>query len=110
MSRKVRGSRLSGAALFGLTAVTVLYGFHGVNQGKAERRAWKTEARERRAYILPFLQAEEDVRYLRDRQKKLELERQIMRNVPDWEVGKSVFNNPDAFVYDNPRVPLKKAY
>lgn len=59
---------------------------------------------ERRTYIQPFLQAERDLNYLQARQKELEVEEYLMRDNPDWEVGKSVFNTNFMVMY-SPRDP-----
>ncbi|MCO5603910.1 hypothetical protein L7F22_058065 [Adiantum nelumboides] len=48
-------------------------------------RAYKLEKFEARKTILPFIQAEEDARYIRDRQRWLEEEATIMANVPGWK-------------------------
>eukprot|EP00250_Pteridium_aquilinum_P000042 c10056_g1_i1 orf=285-623(-) len=55
--------------------------------------ALKQEKYEARKAILPFIQAEEDARFLRDRQKFLDEEAEIMANVPGWKVGASVYNS-----------------
>ena len=61
--------------------VQVCYGYYQVIQGNIERRQLKEERRERRAAILPFLQAEEDIRYLREYSKYLDEEKRVMKGV-----------------------------
>mmetsp|Transcript_9955 Transcript_9955/g.12417 ORF Transcript_9955/g.12417 Transcript_9955/m.12417 type:complete len:132 (+) Transcript_9955:187-582(+) len=85
--------RMSGALIFGGVAFMVCYGFYGVGQGNIKRRALRQERRERRAAIIPFLQAEEDVRYTRARAAQIDVEKRIMADVPGWEAGKSPFNS-----------------
>mmetsp|Transcript_8028 Transcript_8028/g.9208 ORF Transcript_8028/g.9208 Transcript_8028/m.9208 type:complete len:132 (-) Transcript_8028:883-1278(-) len=85
--------RMSGAFIFGAVTAVVCYGFYGVGQGNVRRRALRHERRERRAAIIPFLQAEEDFRYTQERAKQLDVEKRIMQDVPGWEVGKSPFNS-----------------
>ena len=57
-----------------------------------------------RITLSPFLQAEEDIRqefdlrsfnvcsYCAAEEAKLEKERQVMKDIPGWEVGKSVYH------------------
>ncbi|RVX19404.1 NADH dehydrogenase [ubiquinone] 1 alpha subcomplex subunit 13-B [Vitis vinifera] len=46
-----------------------------------------------RSAILPVLQAEEDERFVKEWKKYLEEEARIMKNVPGWKVGESVYNS-----------------
>lgn len=48
--------------------------------------------------ILPVLQAEADLRYLRRREESRRLESQIMKDRPDWRVGESVYHGSDTFI------------
>jgi len=45
-----------------------------------------------RLALLPLLQAEQDRRVLRAMKAFEEEEAQIMKDVPDWKVGESVYN------------------
>ena len=91
-SKRLPGPRMSGLGIFTVVGVMITYGFYTVFQGNNKRRELKAEKRYVRASLLPFLQAEEDARYLRERAYSIELERRIMRDVPGWEVGKSVYH------------------
>jgi NADH dehydrogenase (ubiquinone) 1 alpha subcomplex subunit 13 len=91
-TKKVPGPRMSGLAMFAVVGLMVTYGFSKVIEGNNKKRELKAERRFVRATILPFLQAEEDARYLRDVAKSLELERRIMQGVEGWEVGKSPYH------------------
>eukprot|EP00250_Pteridium_aquilinum_P000043 c10056_g1_i2 orf=285-716(-) len=92
-ARKIPNSGPGGVAVFLVSAAVISYGFYQVGQGNMKRRALKQEKYEARKAILPFIQAEEDARFLRDRQKFLDEEAEIMANVPGWKVGASVYNS-----------------
>lgn len=91
--KKLTTPRVSGPALFMVTAGVVAAGFYMMGQGNVNRRALKQEKREARAAIIPYLQAEEDARYVARMEQKRKEEALIMKDVPDWQVGKSVYNN-----------------
>ena len=91
-TKKVPGPRLSGLAIFAIVGGMVAFGFSKVIEGNNKRRELKAERRFVRSTLLPFLQAEEDARYLREWAHNIELERRIMSGVPGWEVGKSPYN------------------
>jgi len=69
----------------------VTYGFYGVITGNAARREAKREKREMRAALIPFLQAEEDARYVAARGRATELERRIMKGVEGFVPGESPY-------------------
>jgi NADH dehydrogenase (ubiquinone) 1 alpha subcomplex subunit 13 len=83
---------ISGRYLFLGCALSVVGGFYLVGQSNIETRKFKEDKRERRAAIIPFIQAEEDVRYNRELAAQREVEAKVMANVAGWEVGKSVYN------------------
>lgn len=94
---RVKASKFHGGWLFVGTAVVSLTGLYITGLGNRERRGVKLERRERRAAMIPFLQAEEDVRYVRDHAEFVDVERRIMKDVPGWEAGKSVYLTRDWF-------------
>ncbi|URD75221.1 NADH dehydrogenase (ubiquinone) 1 alpha subcomplex [Musa troglodytarum] len=53
----------------------------------------KEEKYAARRAILPILQAEEDERFVKEWNKYLEEEARIMKDVPGWKVGESVYNS-----------------
>nr|GMD85512.1 NADH dehydrogenase [ubiquinone] 1 alpha subcomplex subunit 13-B [Ipomoea batatas] len=55
--------------------------------------AIKEEKYAARRAILPMLQAEEDERFVKEWRKYLEEEARIMKDVPGWKVGESVYNS-----------------
>ena len=83
---------MSGLAIFAVVGGMVTFGFAKVLESNHKRRELKVEKRFVRATLLPFLQAEEDARYLREWAHNVELERRIMQGVPGWEVGKSPYH------------------
>eukprot|EP00294_Goniomonas_avonlea_P017606 CAMPEP_0114541382 /NCGR_PEP_ID=MMETSP0114-20121206/1276_1 /TAXON_ID=31324 /ORGANISM="Goniomonas sp, Strain m" /LENGTH=137 /DNA_ID=CAMNT_0001725617 /DNA_START=3 /DNA_END=416 /DNA_ORIENTATION=+ len=71
------------------------YGMYLVIQANKERRALANEKRMARRAIVPYLQAEEDARMVVETERLHKIEAEIMKNVPGWEVGKSVYHNPN---------------
>ncbi|GBG71615.1 hypothetical protein CBR_g9031 [Chara braunii] len=92
-ARKIPNTGPSGVVVFSIAAAVISYGMYQVGQGNLHRRALKKEKMEARMAILPLIQAEEDVRYAKARQKALAEEEKIMQNVPGWKVGESVYNS-----------------
>jgi len=86
---------MSGAFMFGAVSLMTMYGYYQIGQTNIERRKVRRETRERRAHILPFLQAEEDVRYNLAVAVYEDEERRIMKDVPGWEVNKNVYNHKE---------------
>ncbi|KAJ8539711.1 hypothetical protein K7X08_013963 [Anisodus acutangulus] len=54
-------------------------------------RVMKEEKYAPRRAILPMLQAEEDERFVKEWKKYLKEEARIMKDVPGWKVGESVY-------------------
>ncbi|KAK3029544.1 hypothetical protein RJ639_038503, partial [Escallonia herrerae] len=59
----------------------------------SSKREIKEEKYAARVAILPLLQAEEDERFVVEWKKYLEEEARIMKDVPGWKVGESVYNS-----------------
>eukprot|EP00158_Paraphelidium_tribonemae_P000503 Partr_v1_DN22628_c0_g1_i1_m5319 putative NADH dehydrogenase (Ubiquinone) 1 alpha subcomplex len=53
----------------------------------------KREKSYARLYLLPLVQAEWDRDWIRWRQDQLAKEEEIMKDVPGWKVGESVYHN-----------------
>ncbi|AYO44254.1 NADH dehydrogenase [ubiquinone] 1 alpha subcomplex subunit 13 [Malassezia restricta CBS 7877] len=82
----------------GITA----FGFWRLGLGNVERRELARERAWSRIYLAPLLLAEADRdAYRRDRASELR-EKKLMKDVPGWEAGKSVYNSkrytPSSFV------------
>jgi NADH dehydrogenase (ubiquinone) 1 alpha subcomplex subunit 13 len=75
------------------TFLLTSYGYYRVGQANKARRALERDERERRICMLPFLQAEADVEFLREHERVLEEERKIMKDVPGWVVGESTYHS-----------------
>ncbi|KAL1918854.1 uncharacterized protein VTP21DRAFT_2876 [Calcarisporiella thermophila] len=91
----------SGLALVvGVTAVCT-FGFWQYARGMSEKRELKRENTWSRIYLVPLLQAETDRDTYRRQQASLQREKEIMKDVPGWEVGKSVYHHkpaPSSFI------------
>ncbi|XP_020628847.1 NADH dehydrogenase [ubiquinone] 1 alpha subcomplex subunit 13-like [Orbicella faveolata] len=82
----------SGVALFIGGATVMAFGFYKVIMGNRQRCELLKEQRYARIGVLPLLQAEHDRSCLRLLKENEELEAQIMKDVPDWKVGESVYH------------------
>ncbi|KAI0638396.1 GRIM-19 [Trametes polyzona] len=80
--------------LGGVTAVCA-YGFYRVGKGNLQKRELQREKVWSRIHLVPLLLAEGDRDAYRRQQAALAREREIMKDVPGWEAGKSVYNNPN---------------
>ena len=85
--------RVSGATMWLIGAATIGFGLWRMMYGIRKLNEMDQERFETRLAISPFLQAEEDIRYCSEEAAKLEKEREVMKDIPGWEVGKSVYNS-----------------
>ncbi|KAJ7562310.1 hypothetical protein O6H91_03G063700 [Diphasiastrum complanatum] len=92
-ARKIPNTGPGGVAVFLVSSVVIGWGLYQVGQGNLHRRALKAEKLAARKAILPFIQAEEDERFVKEWRNKLEEEARIMANVPGWKVGENVYNS-----------------
>ncbi|KAK7355339.1 hypothetical protein VNO80_14594 [Phaseolus coccineus] len=92
-ARRIPNKGPSAVAIFLATFGTFSWGMYQVGQGNKIRRALKEEKYSARRSILPVLQAEEDERFVREWNKYLEHEAEVMKDVPGWKVGESVYNS-----------------
>ena len=90
--RRVPTTGPTGTALFAATAGVMAYGFYMVVTTNQARRAEAEEKRALRAALVPVLQAEEDRRFVAGMARALEREAEVMRGVPGWRVGESVYS------------------
>ncbi|XP_063063192.1 NADH dehydrogenase [ubiquinone] 1 alpha subcomplex subunit 13 [Engraulis encrasicolus] len=86
----VRG--FSGYTMFGIGIGIMIFGYWRIATWNRERRRLLIEDLETRIALLPLLQAESDRRSLRVMRENLEEEAVIMKDVPGWKVGESVFH------------------
>lgn len=91
--RRIANSGPSGAAVLLVSSAVIGWGMYQVGQGNIYRRGLKAEKIAARQAILPLIQAEEDARFVREKNKLLEEEAKVMANVPGWKVGENVYNS-----------------
>ncbi|TCD67569.1 hypothetical protein EIP91_012266 [Steccherinum ochraceum] len=84
----------SGVVILGGVTAVCAYGFYRLGLGNLERRELQREKTWSRIHLVPLLLAEADRDAYRRQQAALEREKEIMKDVPGWEAGKSVYNNP----------------
>ncbi|XP_074834551.1 NADH dehydrogenase [ubiquinone] 1 alpha subcomplex subunit 13 [Carettochelys insculpta] len=83
---------LSGYSLFAIGIGSMVMGYYTLFKWNRERRRLLIEDLEARIALLPLLQAESDRRVLRLLRENLEEEAKIMKDVPGWKVGESVWH------------------
>ncbi|KAI0727324.1 GRIM-19 [Fomitopsis betulina] len=84
----------SGIVILGGVTALCTYGFYRVGKGNLEKRELQREKTWSRIHLVPLLLAEGDRDAYRRQHAALEREKEIMKDVPGWEAGKSVYNNP----------------
>jgi NADH dehydrogenase (ubiquinone) 1 alpha subcomplex subunit 13 len=94
-----------GAVIFGGIAAAMIYGYYQMHNTNMHQRELKQEERAVRLNLVPFLQAESDARYVRDRAMYAEWEANVMKDVPGWEVQKAVLHNTSVWLDNAPTVP-----
>ena len=82
----------SGYSLFALGVGSLLLGYYTIIKWNRERRRLLIEDLEARIALMPLLQAESDRRTLRLMRQNLDEEAKIMKDVPGWKVGESLFH------------------
>ncbi|XP_043119377.1 NADH dehydrogenase [ubiquinone] 1 alpha subcomplex subunit 13-like [Puntigrus tetrazona] len=83
---------LSGYSMFALGVGVMVFGYWRLFRWNRERRRLHIEELEARVALLPLFQAEHDRQMLRMLRENLEEEAVIMKDVPGWKVGESVFH------------------
>ncbi|KAI8145805.1 GRIM-19 [Fennellomyces sp. T-0311] len=91
----------SGLVIIGGMAACMAFGFYRVTQGNLERRELKRENLWSRIHLIPLLTAEADRDMYRRTVAAKEREAEIMKDVKDWKVGESVYNNSKYFTPPN---------
>lgn len=91
-ARRIPNTGPTGVALFGAYLGALVYGFYQIGQGNARRGVIKKEKLKARAVLIPFLQAEEDRRYVVANAARVAQEEKIMANVEGWKSGKNVYH------------------
>ncbi|KAK8804837.1 NADH dehydrogenase [Blastocystis sp. subtype 4] len=85
--------RVSGATMWLVGTVTIGLGLWRMMYGIRKLNEMDQERFNTRLAIAPYLQAEEDIRYCKVEEKNLKNEAEVMKDIPGWEVGKSVYNS-----------------
>ncbi|XP_069505171.1 NADH dehydrogenase [ubiquinone] 1 alpha subcomplex subunit 13 [Ambystoma mexicanum] len=83
---------LSGYRMFAIGIGVSIFGYWSIFKWNRERRRLQIEDLETRIAMLPLLQAEHDRSVLRQLRENLEEEAKIMKDVPGWKVGESMYN------------------
>lgn len=81
----------TGFQIWAFTSLGIAFGFYRVGVYNRERNGEKLAERESRYAMAAILQAEEDRWYCERENAILQKEAEIMKNVPGWKVGESVY-------------------
>ena len=90
-ARKIPSTGPSGATMFGVGLLVMGYGLYKVVTSNRARNVLQKEKEDARWSILPFLQAEEDFRFIKAESDFHKFEAEVMKDVPGWEVGKNPY-------------------
>lgn len=82
----------SGLTMFVGGAAIMAFGMYRVGQGNIKRREEREEKLSARRDLVALLQAEEDRRYVKAKEMAVAREAEIMKDVPEWKVGESVYH------------------
>merc|ERR1711998_377279 len=82
----------NGLTMFVGGAAIMAYGMYKVGQGNIKRREEREEKLMCRRNLIAVLQAEEGRRYVVAKEAALARESEIMKDVPGWKVGESVYS------------------
>merc|ERR1712028_135063 len=82
----------NGLEMFVGGAAIIAFGMYKVGQGNIKRREEHEEKLQARRNLVALLQAEEDRRYVVAKEAAIAREAEIMKDVPGWKVGESVYN------------------
>ncbi|KAJ1650984.1 hypothetical protein IWQ61_008346 [Dispira simplex] len=93
----------SGAMLFGGLLGVIGFGMYHHIQSRKELRELRRERIWSRLHLVPLLQAELDRDIYRREQGMKAREAEIMKDVPGWQPGKSVYHTDR---YIRPMIPL----
>jgi len=91
--RNLPGGGMSTLATVGAIGATLTFGMVSIITANRQRKELKREETDIRFSILPFLQAETDVKLAFVQAKQLENEAEIMKDVPNWEAGANVYHS-----------------
>jgi len=89
---------VSGVAMMASALGFMGVGFFFVARGNQNRRELSKEQKIARLNLLPILQAESDRWVLNRLKENLEKEKLIMKDVPGWTPGTSVYNNAERWI------------
>lgn len=90
-ARRVPSSGPSGLTLFAVTGFIMGWGLYKAGQGNKERRLLKAEKLDARKALLPFLQAEEDRRFVKAYSSFQQRQAEVMKDVPGYNADESVY-------------------
>ncbi|KAK4686051.1 NADH dehydrogenase (ubiquinone) 1 alpha subcomplex subunit 13, partial [Tremellales sp. Uapishka_1] len=81
-----------GILVFGTMTAICAYGFWRIGEGNLEKRELQREKAWSRIHLVPLIMAEQDRDAYRRNTAALAREKEIMKDVEGWEVGKSAYH------------------
>ena len=91
LARKARARGLSGFQIWAFSSLAIMWGFYRVGSHNKARNGELLEERKARFAMAPMLQAESDRWYVAREKNIYKKEAEIMKNVPGWQAGRSVY-------------------
>jgi NADH dehydrogenase (ubiquinone) 1 alpha subcomplex subunit 13 len=98
--RKFPSSGPPGWVLLTMGAAMMTIGFYLHFRGRKYHKFLLVKNYENKAVAATILAAENDIEHVKNKLKSLELESKLMKDVPGWQVGKSVYNNENNYIPD----------
>ncbi|GJQ15456.1 hypothetical protein GpartN1_g7247.t1 [Galdieria partita] len=95
----------SGSTLLIGVGLITIYGFWGLSRSAQRRRRLNQEKYQIRLAITPYLQAEEDRHTVKQNRRRLRQEKELMKDVPEYQPGESVYKTRKYTPYVKPLIP-----
>lgn len=89
--RRVPSTGPTGVTLFAVGGIIMAYGFYKVGQGNHIRRAEEAEKLEARKSLVPFLQAEEDRRWVKAYSHFKGRMEAVLKDNPDFDPKEPIY-------------------
>lgn len=90
-ARRVPSTGPTGFTLFAVSSVIMAYGFYRVGQGNKQRRWLKAEKEFARKALVPFLQAEEDRRWVGEYRAFVEQQKKALGPNPPYNPEEPIY-------------------
>lgn len=90
-ARRLPSTGPTGITLFAVGSIVMAYGFYRVGQGNHARREEREELIRARKALIPFLQAEEDRRWVESYEKFSKFQEKVLEKNPNFDAQENVY-------------------